>query len=41
MNLFNPVTKPELTPSFSQAAKGMTLKYVEGLREHKQAVDLR
>jgi surface carbohydrate biosynthesis protein len=37
-NLFQPVKEPEEKPRFGQAARGMTLEYAEGLRNHKQAV---
>ncbi len=37
-NLFQPVREPGEKPRFGQAARGMTLEYAEGLRDHKQAV---
>ena len=37
-NLFQPVKEPGEKPKFGQAARGMTLEYAEGLRDHKQAV---
>ena len=38
LNLFRPDSKPGETPKFGRAAKGMSLEYAEGLRDHKQAV---
>jgi surface carbohydrate biosynthesis protein len=38
MNLFKPVKTPGETPKFGRAARGMTRKYAEGLRDHKLAV---
>ena len=38
MNLFKPVKKSGDTPKFGRAARGMSRKYAEGLRDHKQAV---
>ena len=38
MNLFKPVNKPGQSPKFGRAARGMSLKYAEGLRDHKRAV---
>jgi surface carbohydrate biosynthesis protein len=37
MNLFQPAKNQEEKSKFGRAAKGMTLEYAEGLREHKQA----
>jgi surface carbohydrate biosynthesis protein len=37
-NLFQPVKEQGEKPRFGQAARGMTLEYAEGLRDHKQAV---
>ena len=37
-NLFQPVKEAEPEPRFGQAARGMTLEYAQGLRDHKQAV---
>jgi surface carbohydrate biosynthesis protein len=37
-NLFLPCTSDEEGPGFGEAAKGMTRKYAEGLRAHKQAL---
>ncbi len=37
-NLFQPVKEPDTESEFGQAARGMTRKYAEGLRDHKQAV---
>jgi len=38
MNLFKPALKPDSSPRFGRAARGMTLAYAEGLRDHKQAL---
>jgi len=38
MNLFKPVKKPGQKPAFGRAARGMSLEYAEGLRDHKQAI---
>jgi surface carbohydrate biosynthesis protein len=38
MNLFRPAKRPGQRPKFGRAARGMTLEYAEGLRDHKQAV---
>ena len=38
MNLFKPTKTPGQTPKFGRAARGMSRKYAEGLRDHKQAV---
>jgi surface carbohydrate biosynthesis protein len=40
LNLFQPAKKPGEEPAFGRAAKGMTRKYAEGLRDHKQAIFL-
>jgi surface carbohydrate biosynthesis protein len=37
-NLFQPVNEAGEKARFGQAARGMTLEYAEGLRDHKQAV---
>jgi surface carbohydrate biosynthesis protein len=37
-NLFQPIEKPGDTPQFGRAAKGMSLEYAAGLRDHKQAI---
>jgi surface carbohydrate biosynthesis protein len=37
-NLFQPVKNPGEEPKFGRAARGMSRKYAEGLRDHKQAV---
>jgi len=37
-NLFKPVETPGELPGFGRAATGMSRKYAEGLRDHKQAV---
>jgi surface carbohydrate biosynthesis protein len=37
-NLFQPVKGPGAAAEFGQAARGMTRKYAEGFRDHKQAV---
>jgi surface carbohydrate biosynthesis protein len=37
-NLFQPVKEPGKQAEFGQAARGMTRKYAEGLRDQKQAV---
>jgi surface carbohydrate biosynthesis protein len=38
LNLFRPAKKPGEEPKFGRAAKGMSRKYAEGLRDHKQAI---
>jgi len=38
MNLFKPVKKPGAIPKFGRGARGMSRKFAEGLRDHKQAV---
>jgi surface carbohydrate biosynthesis protein len=38
LNLFQSVQKPGETPKFGRAARGMSLAYAEGLRDHKTAV---
>lgn len=38
LNLFRPAKKPGEKPKFGQAAKGMSLDYAEGLRDHKKAI---
>jgi surface carbohydrate biosynthesis protein len=38
MNLFCSSKRPGQRPKFGRAARGMTLEYAEGLRDHKQAV---
>jgi surface carbohydrate biosynthesis protein len=38
MNLFKPVKKPGETPRFGRGARGMSRKFAEGLRDHKQAI---
>jgi len=38
MNLFKPVKKPGEKPRFGRGARGMSRKFAEGLRDHKQAV---
>ena len=38
MNLFKPVKNPGQKPAFGRAARGMSRKYAEGLRDHKQAI---
>lgn len=38
MNLFLPAKRAGQRPKFGRAARGMTLEYAEGLRDHKQAV---
>jgi len=38
LNLFKPVKRPGQTPKFGRAARGMSRKYAEGLRDHKLAV---
>jgi hypothetical protein len=38
MNLFKPVKHSSETPKFGRAARGMTRKYAEGLRDYKLAV---
>jgi surface carbohydrate biosynthesis protein len=38
MNLFRPVKKPGETPKFGRGARGMSRKFAEGLRDHKQAI---
>jgi hypothetical protein len=38
LNLFQSVRKPGETPKFGRAARGMSLAYAEGLRDHKTAV---
>jgi surface carbohydrate biosynthesis protein len=37
-NLFQPVKNPGSQPKFGRAARGMTLEYAEGFRDHKQAI---
>jgi hypothetical protein len=37
-NLFRPIEKPGQIPEFGRAARGMSRKYAEGLRDHKQAI---
>jgi surface carbohydrate biosynthesis protein len=38
MNLFRPPKRPGRRAKFGRAARGMTLEYAKGLRDHKQAV---
>jgi surface carbohydrate biosynthesis protein len=38
LNLFKPAKRPGQNPTFGRAARGMSLAYAEGLRDHKQAV---
>jgi surface carbohydrate biosynthesis protein len=38
LNLFLPPDKPQGTPRYGRAVKGMSREYAEGLRDHKQAV---
>jgi surface carbohydrate biosynthesis protein len=38
MNLFKPVKRAGQSPAFGRAARGMSRKYAEGLRDHKLAV---
>ncbi|MGI9228345.1 MAG: surface carbohydrate biosynthesis protein [Gammaproteobacteria bacterium] len=38
IGLFRPSHRPGARPRFGQAGKGMTLKFAEGLRDHKQAI---
>jgi surface carbohydrate biosynthesis protein len=38
LNLFQSVRKPGETPKFGRAARGMSLAYAEGLRDHKTAL---
>ena len=38
MNLFKSVKRPGQNPAFGRAARGMSRRYAEGLRDHKQAV---
>jgi surface carbohydrate biosynthesis protein len=38
MNLFRPVKKPGEAPKFGRGARGMSLEFAEGLRDHKQAI---
>ena len=38
MNLFKPVKLPGRKPKFGRAARGMSRRYAEGLRDHKRAV---
>ena len=37
-NLFQPTKGPDEEPDFGKAGRGMTRKYAEGLRDHKQAI---
>ena len=37
-NLFQPLQEAGAEPEFGQAARGMTRKYAEGFRDHKQAI---
>jgi len=37
-NLFRPVKRADEVPQFGKAAVGMSRKYAEGLRDHKQAI---
>ena len=37
-NLFRPVKRADEAPPFGKAAVGMSRKYAEGLRDHKQAI---
>jgi surface carbohydrate biosynthesis protein len=38
MNLFKPAKNPGEAPGFGRGARGMSLEFAEGLRDHKQAV---
>ena len=38
LNLFQSATKPGEKPKFGRAARGMSLAYAEGLRDHKTAI---
>ncbi len=38
LNLFKPVKRPGQNPAFGRAARGMSRRYAEGLRDHKLAV---
>jgi surface carbohydrate biosynthesis protein len=38
MNLFKPVKNPDQKAAFGRAARGMSRRYAEGLRDHKQAI---
>ena len=38
MNLFKPQSESGQEPEFGRAARGMTRRYAEGLRQHKQAL---
>jgi surface carbohydrate biosynthesis protein len=38
LNLFRPTKKPGEEPKFGRAAKGMSLDYAKGLRNHKEAI---
>jgi surface carbohydrate biosynthesis protein len=38
MNLFKPVKRPDETPKFGRAARGMSREFAEGLQNHKQTI---